>query len=99
MGNIVCIFPEGRLTTDGQMNEFKAGIEQIIERSPVPVIPMALRGLWGSAFSRAGKRLSSRIRRGLFTRIELNVGEPVLPADVRREDLFERVAALRGDRA
>ncbi|MFK7886409.1 MAG: MFS transporter [Gammaproteobacteria bacterium] len=98
-GNIVCIFPEGRLTTDGEMNEFKAGIEQIIERSPVPVIPMALRGLWGSVFSRAGKRLASRRSRGLYTKIELNIGEPIAPQDVRREDLQAQVALLRGDRA
>ncbi|WP_200870767.1 1-acyl-sn-glycerol-3-phosphate acyltransferase, partial [Pseudomonas aeruginosa] len=51
-GELVCIFPEGKLTADGEMNEFRAGIERIIEETPVPVIPMALQGLWGSFFSR-----------------------------------------------
>ena len=51
-GEIVCIFPEGKLTKDGELNEFKKGVEKILERRPVPVVPMALRGLWGSFFSR-----------------------------------------------
>ncbi len=96
-GNIVCIFPEGRLTGDGEMNEFKSGIEKIIARSPVPVVPMALRGLWGSVFSRKGGRLLARFRRGLFARIELHIGAPIAPEDVDKDDLFARVAALRGD--
>ena len=53
-GEVVCIFPEGKLTRDGEMNEFKRGVEKILERRPVPVMPMALRGLWGSFFSRRG---------------------------------------------
>jgi hypothetical protein len=97
-GNVVCIFPEGRLTADGAMNEFKSGIEKIVARSPVPVIPMALRGLWGSVFSRKPGKLWSRFRRGFFTRIELRVGEPVAPEDADKDDLFARVAALRGER-
>lgn len=51
-GHIMCIFPEGKLTSDGEVAEFMRGMELIIKRSPVPVIPMALKGLWGSYFSR-----------------------------------------------
>ncbi|MGV8677799.1 1-acyl-sn-glycerol-3-phosphate acyltransferase, partial [Pseudomonas aeruginosa] len=47
-GELVCIFPEGKLTADGEMNEFGAGMERSIEETPVQVIPMALQGLWGS---------------------------------------------------
>uniref|UniRef100_UPI003075C0C8 1-acyl-sn-glycerol-3-phosphate acyltransferase n=2 Tax=Gammaproteobacteria TaxID=1236 RepID=UPI003075C0C8 len=50
-GEVVCIFPEGRLTSNGQLGEFRPGVEKILERNPVPVIPMALKGLWGSFFS------------------------------------------------
>ena len=53
-GEIVCIFPEGKLTKHGELNEFKKGVEKILERRPVPVVPMALRGLYGSFFSRQG---------------------------------------------
>lgn len=51
-GEIVCIFPEGKITKDGELNTFRPGIERILKDSPVPVIPMALHGLWGSFFSR-----------------------------------------------
>ena len=51
-GNLVCIFPEGRLTADGEIGEFRAGMMRILKETPVPVVPMALSGLWDSMFSR-----------------------------------------------
>ncbi len=93
-GEVVCIFPEGKLTGDGELNEFKNGIERIIAENPVPVIPMALQGLWGSFFSRApGKGLFKRI----WSRITLVAGTPVAPELAKRELLQARVEALRGD--
>lgn len=93
-GEVVCIFPEGKLTGDGELNEFKNGIERIIEENPVPVIPMALQGLWGSFFSRApGKGLFKRI----WSRIGLVAGTPVAAEAVKRELLQARVEALRGE--
>ncbi|MVW75475.1 MFS transporter [Pseudomonas xionganensis] len=94
-GEVVCIFPEGKLTTDGELNEFKNGIERIIVENPVPVIPMALQGLWGSFFSRdPHKGLFKR----LWSRITLVAGTPVAPDLVRRESLQAQVAELRGER-
>jgi len=94
-GEVVCIFPEGKLTTDGELNEFKNGIERIVEANPVPVIPMALQGLWGSFFSRdPHKGLFKR----LWSRITLVAGAPVAPEAVKRELLQAQVKALRGDR-
>ena len=95
-GEVVCIFPEGKLTQDGELSLFKKGITRIIERTPVPVIPMALRGLWGSFFSRWGGT-AMRYPRGFFSRIALEIGEPLAPAVVSPEGLQSRVAALRGD--
>lgn len=51
-GDLICIFPEGQLTYTGSLGRFKTGIESIIKRTPVPVYPIALSGLWGSIFSR-----------------------------------------------
>jgi 1-acyl-sn-glycerol-3-phosphate acyltransferase len=80
-GNLVCIFPEGGLTWDGKLMEFKKGMERILERDPVPVVPMALNGLWGSFFSRVdGGAMKSPFRRGLRSEVSLTVGEPVPPA-------------------
>jgi 1-acyl-sn-glycerol-3-phosphate acyltransferase len=100
-GDLVCIFPEGRITYDGELSPFRRGVAQIVERTPVPVIPMALRGLWGSFFSRYGgaafsRPVEARLRRGLRSRVELVVGEPVAPDEVTPELLMARVAALRG---
>lgn len=97
-GELVCIFPEGKLTRDGELNPFKGGVQKIIDRSPVPVLPMALRGLWGSLFSRDPSNPVARtFRRGLFSRLELAVGEPIAPENVSPEGLQEQVRALRGD--
>jgi 1-acyl-sn-glycerol-3-phosphate acyltransferase len=101
-GDLVCIFPEGRITDTGEMYPFKQGVARIVERNPVPVIPMALRGLWGSFFSRFGgaafsRPIDARLRRGLRSRVELVVGEPVAAAQASPELLMQRVAELRGD--
>ncbi|OFA04809.1 MFS transporter [Duganella sp. HH101] len=97
-GDLVCIFPEGRLTTTGEINEFKGGVAKIVERTKVPVIPMALRGLWGHLLSRSDDNVFERaFRTGLRSRLALAVGTPVAPHDVTPEGLKERVLALRGD--
>jgi len=54
-GELVFIFPEGRLSPQGEMIPFKRGVMRILERQPVPVIPIAISGLWGSFFSHGGK--------------------------------------------
>ncbi|WP_330115066.1 MFS transporter [Pseudomonas sp. JS3066] len=93
-GEVVCIFPEGKLTGDGELNEFKNGIERILEENPVPVIPMALQGLWGSFFSRdPSKGLFKRF----WSRIRLVAGAPVSPELADRQSLQLQVAELRGD--
>jgi len=97
-GELVCIFPEGQLTRTGDINEFKGGVAKIIERTKVPVIPMALRGLWGHLLSRSKDNVFERVfRKGLRSRLALAVGTPVAPQDVSPDDLKQRVAALRGD--
>jgi len=95
-GEVVCIFPEGRITDNGDLYPFKKGITRIIERTPVPVIPMALRGLWGSFFSRWGGT-AMRYPRGFFSRIALAVDAPWRPAAVTPEGLQAKVAEIRGD--
>jgi 1-acyl-sn-glycerol-3-phosphate acyltransferase len=97
-GELVCIFPEGKLTSTGEINPFKGGIRKIIDRSPVPVIPMALRGLWGSLLTRSdGNPFGRSFRRGPRSRLSLVVGQPITSAQVSPESLQEQVAALRGD--
>lgn len=95
-GHLVCIFPEGRLTSDGEIAAFRPGMMRILKDSPVPVVPMALSGLWNSMFSRKFGPLWKRWPRRLWARITLRVGEPVNPANVDVESLRQYVVALRG---
>ena len=97
-GEVVGIFPEGQLTPDGEIGPFKTGIERIIQRTPAPVIPMALRGLWGSFFSRRYGKAMGHLPRRFWSKIELVVGEPIPPQQATSRLLRERVIALRGER-
>ena len=98
-GDLFCIFPEGKLTTDGEVDRFRKGIERIVGETPVPVVPMALRGLWGSYFSREGRGAFRRGPGRFWSRVDIVVGEPVVPDAVAADDLRERVLALRGTNA
>jgi len=96
-GEIVCIFPEGKLTRNGDIDIFKSGIEKIIERTPAPVIPTALKGLWGSFFShKDGTALVKRPRR-LYSKIHFTVGDAVAPELATADGLHSLVLDLRGE--
>jgi 1-acyl-sn-glycerol-3-phosphate acyltransferase len=95
-GELVGIFPEGGITRDGEVQVFRSGISRILAANPVPVVPLALSGLWGSFFSRVdGHAMKTPFRRGLFSSIVLRAGVP-LAADVTPAQLREQVRALRG---
>jgi 1-acyl-sn-glycerol-3-phosphate acyltransferase len=98
-GEVVCIFPEGKLTLDGALNPFKSGVERIIRRTPVPVIPMALKGLWGSFFSRKPGHAINRWQEALIREVELVCGAPISPEQVTAAYLQSRVQALGGSTA
>ena len=97
-GELIGIFPEGRITDTGELYRFRPGIRRIVARTPVPVVPMALRGLWGSFFSReGGPAMTKPFRRGILSKIALVVGRGVPPEGVTPELLQAEVHALRGD--
>ena len=83
-GDLVCVFPEGKLTRNGKMNKFRPGVERILQTTPVPVIPMALNGLWGSAFSRHPSNIIFRILKGIRSSVELTAA-PSLRAETAQE--------------
>jgi len=108
-GEIVCIFPEGALTKDGEIAPFKSGVEKVLERAaeagrPVPVVPMALRGMWASMWSRRGDRDQSgllermRVPRRFRAHVDV-VAAPPLEGPVSAAALEAQVRALRGDAA
>ena len=97
-GELVGIFPEGRITDNGEISSFRPGIQRIVEQTPVPVIPMALCGLWGSFFSRKdGPAMSKPSHLRPFSKIRLEVGEVVGPECATPEYLQNLVAVLRGE--
>jgi 1-acyl-sn-glycerol-3-phosphate acyltransferase len=103
-GDLLAIFPEGGITKDGELQEFKGGIVKILETAKAqgiepPVIPMALTNLWGSFFSRVekGNAMVRPFRRGVFSRVGLNVGAPVHPREVTPALLFDRVKSLHAE--
>lgn len=94
-GELLGIFPEGAITRDGQLGEFKGGVMKLLDANPVPVVPLALQNLWGSFFSRIeGSAMARPFRRGFFSRVGLVAGEPVPAAAVTPTALRERVGAL-----
>jgi 1-acyl-sn-glycerol-3-phosphate acyltransferase len=95
-GNIVCIFPEGGITRDGEVARFRPGIEKIIARRAVPVIPVALGRLWGSWFSRRRDGVLRKIPGRLFARVPVRVGRPVPPTAATAARLELLVRTLRG---
>jgi len=99
-GELVCIFPEGALTKDGEIAAFKSGVEKILARRPVPVVPMALKGMWASMWSRRDTRLGRmRVPRRFRAHIEVVAGPPVKGENTSAPALEAAVLRLRGDQA
>jgi 1-acyl-sn-glycerol-3-phosphate acyltransferase len=99
-GEIVGIFPEGKLTTDGEIAEFKSGVEKILARRAVPVVPIALKGMWTSMFSKRDSKLGRlRVPRRIRADIEVEAGQPVSATEATAEILEAKVKTLRGNRA
>lgn len=97
-GDLLCIFPEGALTKDGDIATFRKGVERIVEETPVPVVPMALQGLWKSFFShRKGVFNPLKLPGGIFSKVTVSAGAPVAPSAVTAQGLQVAVSALRGD--
>ncbi len=92
-GDVICIFPEGEITRDGEIQVFKPGIEAILKESKVPVIPATLNGLWGSYFSRKynGKALSNHTRlvKNWWRIINIDIFPAWKPEDVTAQKLEE----------
>jgi len=95
---LVCIFPEGKLTKSGDMNPFRSGIEKIISRDPVPVIPMALIGLWGSVFSHEGGPAFTTPPKRFWSKVTIKASSAVTPSEASAENLYQIVFDMQDQR-
>lgn len=93
-GHLVCIYPEGKITKTGELNPFKAGISRMLADTPVPVVPMALHGLWGSFFSRKGGPAMKKLPRRFRANVQLKVSEPIAPEAASPKALEDKVRAM-----
>jgi len=95
-GELLGIFPEGGITRDGMLQPFKGGIMKILQRRPVPVVPVALQNLWGSYFSRieGGTAMVKPFRRGLFSPVALVAGTALPATQVSPDGLHSQVDQL-----
>jgi 1-acyl-sn-glycerol-3-phosphate acyltransferase len=93
-GELICVFPEGRLTRDGELSEFRNGVERMLAQDPVPVIPMAIRGLWGSLFSFEGGAPLLKAPKKLWKAIEVKIGSAMNAADANAQTMQSRVVQL-----
>lgn len=95
-GDLICIFPEGQLTYTGNLGRFKPGIEWMIERDPVPIYPIALRGLWNSIFSRKYLKSQQRFVPKRFRMpVKAFCGDAIHPKDVSVNHLQRVILNLK----
>ncbi|MFC3284293.1 MFS transporter [Litchfieldella rifensis] len=96
-GEVVMLFPEGRLTPDGEIQGFRRGLDMILARDPVPVVPAGLAGLWGSWTSHYGGRALTKLPRRFRARVALSFGEPLSAREARSALLETRVRKLKAE--
>ena len=92
-GHVVCIFPEGKLTRDGEIDEFRTGMETVMSGVDCPIIPVYLGNIWGSLFSWSGGKAILKKPAKLFARIVVHFGEP-LPSTTTAAEVESAVRAL-----
>jgi acyl-[acyl-carrier-protein]-phospholipid O-acyltransferase/long-chain-fatty-acid--[acyl-carrier-protein] ligase len=89
-GEPVLMFPEGKLTLDGKLQEIKGGYELVARKADCPIVMVHLDGLWGSIFSFEGGRWFFKWPRPWRRKITITFAPP-LPA---REVSMERLRAF-----
>lgn len=96
-GHLVVIFPEGQITRTGELNKFQPGVEMILKRTPVPVVPLALCGMWGTWSSRKRGRAMKGLPSSFMKKLKIIVGDVLRPEEASRLVLYDKVLKLRGD--
>ncbi|MGD2120017.1 MAG: acyl-[ACP]--phospholipid O-acyltransferase [Chromatiales bacterium] len=95
-GEVVCLFPEGSISRNGQLGEFKKGYEKAVQDVEAVILPFYLRGLWGSRFSRSSEKLQQSRNKRLRQTVIVAFGQ-TLPIDTPAHEVKQRVFDLSID--
>lgn len=78
-GEVVIMFPEGRLTRNGQMRPFFRGIETVCKwaKAPVTIVPAATWNIWGTLLSHKYGKMLWRWPEQFYRRIAVCFGNPL----------------------
>ena len=96
-GEVVCLFPEGTMSKNAQLGEFKRGFERAASAvgpgRDVRILPFYLHGLWGSRFSHASQKLKRSANTGLPRDVIVAFG-PTLTLNSTAERVKQAVTEL-----
>lgn len=79
-GEVVCVFPEGRMNRAGNISGFNSGYRALLPHDDsIPVVPVRIGFIWGSAFAPyfGDGKISLRFPRHLPLPVNVTVGEPI----------------------
>ena len=92
-GELVGIFPEGAITRNGEMDQFRRGYERIVDGTGAPIIPVRLEGMWGHPLSMKGGKLFACWERFWRPGIRVTIGAPLsgMPTPEELEEAIRRL--------
>lgn len=92
-GEVVCLFPEGAISRNGQLGTFKKGYMRTVQDVDGHIVPFYLHGLWGSRLSRASVRIQENRTHGIKRNILVSFGVP-LPVSATPDVVKQAVTEL-----
>jgi len=92
---VVGIFPEGHISTTGELSDLKKGFEKILSecKDNVVVVPFAINDMWGSFFSKAPKSIKKKKKFNLRRSVNVNIGKP-LTSETNRNAVKSSIGKL-----
>lgn len=77
-GDIICVFPEGKMTRNGVLGQFHEGYKRMLPTEmDIPVIPVCIGSMWGSIFSYANGKVQWRFPREIPLQVSVSFGKPL----------------------
>ena len=92
---IVCLFPEGHVSTSGELSDLKRGFEKVLSQSKegIIVVPFAVNNMWGSFFSKAPRAVKRSMKFSLRREVNVRIGKG-LTSNATKEEVKKRIGSL-----